>query len=128
MDFLEAVKTCPHLASPAMLARADTDGKWVMHKHHAVMNRALMEVPFVPGSRLIINAPFQHGKSELGTHYFPAWTLLLQPLTRILMNGHGETFSTTWGSKVKDTIDRFGPEQGVNLKEDTQAKGEWKIA
>lgn len=38
-----------------------------------------------------------------------------------------EGFACGFGGKVKDIVDKFGPEIGVFLKEDTKAKGEWVI-
>lgn len=63
MDLNEALQQCPHLASPAALARADLGTKFLLPRHLAALNKELVEVPFVSGgARLIVNLPFQHGK------------------------------------------------------------------
>lgn len=123
----EAALLCPHLASPAMLARADTNGKWQMARHLSAMNRELMDIAFGVNERLIINLPFQVGKSWLCSHYFPAWVLLLFPETRIILATHSDHYAATFGSKVREVIKRFGGPHGINLREDTKAKNEWVI-
>lgn len=80
-----------------------------------------------PNSRTAINIPFQHGKSMLGSIYFPAWVLLLWPDTRIALASYEESFACNFGGKVKDVVDKWGPALGIHLKGDTRAKGEWVI-
>lgn len=80
-----------------------------------------------PNSRTAINIPFQHGKSWLGSIYFPAWVLLNWPETRVALASYEEGFACGFGGKVKDVVERWGPEFGIRLKQDTHAKGEWVI-
>ena len=63
----------------------------------------------------------------LGSIYFPAWVLLLWPDTRIALASYEESFACNFGGKVKDIVDKFGPDLGIFLKSDTRAKGEWVI-
>lgn len=92
-----------------------------------MMNNALVRAWRTPNSRLAINVPFQHGKSWLGSVYFPAWVLLLWPETRIALGSYEESFATNFGGKVRDVIKKFGPPFGINVRTDTDAKGEWVI-
>ncbi len=80
-----------------------------------------------PNSRTAINVPFQHGKSWLGSIYFPAWVLLRWPETRVALGSYEESFACSFGAKVRDVVNRFGPALGVQLRDDTNAKGEWVI-
>lgn len=127
MSLSDFINDAPHLMSPAALAIADSAGKYTVPPHIAYLNRALMDIPFTPASRVIVNCPFQHGKSTTCSHYFPAWVLLLFPETRIILASMEEEFAAGWGAKVKDTVDRFGKEHGIHLRQDTKAKGEWVI-
>jgi len=127
MDVLEAIHRCPHLASPAALASADTGGKWKMARHLSVINRTLMDVGFGLVDRVGVHLPFQHGKSWLCSHYFPAWLLLLFPHMRIALASYEEKYSGTFGRKVKDVIQRFGSPHGITLRQDTKSKNEWSI-
>ena len=62
MNVLEAIKLCPHLASPAALASADTNGKWKMARHLSVINRELMNVGFGLTDRVGVHLPFSARK------------------------------------------------------------------
>lgn len=127
MDLSEAEKLCPHLISPATLARADTNNKWVPARHLMLMTKALVEAWYTPNSRTALIVPFQHGKSVLGSVYFPAWVLLRWPETRIALASYEEGFASKFGAAVRDVINRFGGASGVQLREDSNAKGEWVI-
>jgi predicted phage terminase large subunit-like protein len=125
LDFL---REFPHLASPAMLAHADTGGKFTLPAHLAKLNEALIEAWNTPNGRLASNFPFQHGKSLLCSVYFPAWVLLLNPTTRIVLASYGEQFSGSFGMKVREVIERWGRPLGVSLRPDARSKNEWVIA
>lgn len=127
MNFVEAAKTCPHLISPATLALADSNGKWKFPKHIQHMTKALVQAWFTPNSRTALTVPFQHGKSGLGSVYFPAWVLLNWPETRIALASYEEGFASGFGARVRDVIEKFGGPSGVVLREDTNSKGEWAI-
>lgn len=122
-----ALQQLPHLVSPAHLAVADTGGKWTPAAHLKVTNRALVRAWQTANSRTAINIPFQHGKSWLGSIYFPAWVLLRWPSTRVMLGSYEESFACNFGSKVRDVVQRFGPALGVELRRDTNAKGEWVV-
>jgi predicted phage terminase large subunit-like protein len=121
----ETLLRWPHLASPAALGRADMGAKWVLPPHLALLNHELMQAWATPDARLMVNVAYRHGKSYLSSHYFPAWALLLWPETRFIFVSHSDSFSALYGSKVKNTIERFGRELGVSLQKDSRAKAEW---
>lgn len=123
----EAIKKCRHLISPAHLANDDTFGRWKPVPHLRITNNALVKAWLTPNSRLAINFPFQHGKSMLGSIYFPAWVLLNWPRTRIGLGSYEEGFACGFGGKVRDVVNKYGGEFGISLKEDSKAKGEWVI-
>src|SRR5688572_3209212 len=125
MTPMQALQTVPHLISPAHLAMADTNGKWKAAPHLREINKQLVRAWRTPNSRTAINVPFQHGKSWLGSIYFPAWVLLRWPETRIALASYEEGFASNFGGKVKDIVDKYGPELGIRVKTDTRAKGEW---
>ena len=91
------------------------------------INDALVEAWKTPNSRTAITVPFQHGKSILGSVYFPAWVLLRWPTMRVALASYEEGFAAGFGGKVRDVVQRFGPALGINVKDDTSAKGEWVI-
>lgn len=127
MNIQDVLTQFPHLASPAALARADMGMKFLLPPHLELINRELMKAWATPDSRTAINLPFGHGKSVIASQYFPAWVMLLWPDTRIIMIGATEALATSFGGKVKDVVARFGPDLGINLREDSQAKGRWNV-
>jgi hypothetical protein len=123
----EALSRFPHLASPAHLAVADTNGAFQCPPHILFLNRELVRASTTPEARLGINWPPQHGKSWLASQYFPAWYLLLYPQTRIILASYGQGYSNTFGMKVKDVLEKWGGELGITLRKDAKAKDEWVI-
>lgn len=122
----------PWLASPAHLAYADTNGKWIGYKHLLFLNEQLSAAGLTAAGygdvkRLGVHLPFQHGKTWLASKYFPAWVLLLFPWLRIIVASHSEDYSVTIGRDVREVVERFGSLSGVKLRQDTKAKGEWIV-
>ncbi len=121
------VRDWPHLTSPAALAKADTNGNWRCRPHHDLINRALLRVAGGQTTRLGIHIPFQHGKTTLASEYYVAWTLLLNPGTRVMLGSHSASFSEERGANVREIIKRHGGPFNVHLRDDTNAKGNWRI-
>lgn len=93
-----------------------------------MISNKLVQAWRTANSRTAINVPFQHGKSWLGSVYFPAWVLLLWPDTRIAIVSYEESFACNqFGAKIREIANEFGPAFGINLRTDTNAKGEWVI-
>ena len=105
----------------------DSNGKWKPFPHLVAISNLLVEAWRTPDSRVAINVPFQHGKSWLGSAYFPAWVLLLWPETRIALASYHDGYAASWGAKVRDIVRKYGPDLGIEIRTDTDAKGEWVI-
>lgn len=124
---LDAVHAYPWLANPASLARVDTDDQYKVPPHLEALQRELQRVSYSQTKRLVVNVPFGHGKSLMSSLYWPAWHLLLFPKTRFIMIGHGTEFASDWGGKVRDLLQKYGPEIGVYLRSDSRSKTDWEI-
>jgi predicted phage terminase large subunit-like protein len=128
MDLATFLHAFPHLATPAHLAAADQPGKFRLPRHLAVVNKELIQAVAVPsGGRLMINMPYQHGKTTLASHYFPAWYLLTRPEKRVTLVSSDHKFAEMYGSRVREIVDTFGDPLGVRLRADTKAKRQWTI-
>lgn len=90
-------------------------------------SNVLVKSWLTPNSRTAITFPFQHGKSLLGSIYFPAWVILNWPETRIGLASYEESFAANFGGKVRDVVNKYGPRIGVKIRTDTAAKGEWVV-
>lgn len=127
MDLGQLIEKYPYMASPAALAMADMGEKFVFTPFHKRLDRELIEYAFGDTMRLMLNVPFQLGKTTLTTIYNTAWKLLWKPDNQFLIIGAEEEFSWGWGGKIKSVIEKFGPSHGITLKADTRAKGWWQI-
>lgn len=72
--------------------------------------------------------PPRHGKSEFISKYFPAWFLGTFPDRRVILAGHEADFAMTWGRKVRDLLQEFGPSVfGVGVRRDSTAANRWTV-
>lgn len=55
-------------------------------------------------TRLIINIPPRHGKTEMITKCFPAWVLGKKPDTKIIVTGYSSTLTQQFSLEAKDIV------------------------
>lgn len=118
-------------ATPAGWARYASGGTWKAAPHLLVLNRILMAA--VAGekwaSRVIVEMPPRHGKSEFLSGYFPSWFLGLYPDKKLVLASYEQSLAATWGQRNRDLMEAYGPDVfGVRVRQDSQAKNDWKIA
>lgn len=88
---------------------------WRPAKHLEMLSEKLVDVVMGRCPRLIITMPPRHGKSELTSHWFPAWYLELFPHKRIILTSYEAEFAASWGGKVRETIQRNYPRLTVRF-------------
>lgn len=72
--------------------------------------------------------PPRHGKSELCSHYLPAWFLGTFPSRRVILSSYEADFAARWGRKARGTIERYGREFfGVRVSQSSSAANRWDI-
>lgn len=71
--------------------------------------------------------PPRHGKSELSSHYFPAWFLSRFRDRSVMLASYSGDYATEWGRKVRQTLEQH-PELRVRLNPDSKAAGRWNTA
>jgi predicted phage terminase large subunit-like protein len=71
-----------------------------------LVSRELLEQGY---AGLIVEMPPRHGKSELCSHYFPAWYLGAFPEHRFVLASYEASFAATWGRKARDTFEEWTP-------------------
>lgn len=77
---------------------------------------------------LIIEEPPRHGKSELCSHYFPAWYLGAFPDERVVLCSYEADFAATWGRKARNTLERYGPDLfNTVVNRRSSAADRWEI-
>lgn len=79
-------------------------------------------------SRVIIEMPPRHGKSEFVSGYFPAWYTGLHPDRKVALASYESGLASTWGQRNRDLLEAYGPGLfGVQVRQDSQAKNDWKL-
>jgi predicted phage terminase large subunit-like protein len=70
--------------------------------------------------------PPRHGKSELGSKYFPAWFLGRNPDLRVILTSYQAQFASEWGEKVRDILEDVGPEYfEMQVRSDHRGADDW---
>ena len=120
----------PALASPAGFARMATNGHWRAAPHLLLLNRVLMAAAAGErwASRVIIQMPPRHGKSELVSGHFPAWYLGMYPDRKVVLASYEHDLAASWGQKNRDLLEAHGPSLfGVRVRQDSAAKNRWTL-
>jgi len=78
-----------------------SDGAWIPYNWSKFLAWEIQKALHKGGARILVNAPPQHGKSELISHWLPTWYLDTYPTKRVILGSYGDDFSSTWGYKVR---------------------------
>ena len=79
-------------------------------------------------TRLIINMPPRHTKSEFASYFLPAWMIGNDPKLKIIQATHTAELAVRFGRKTKNLIDSAEYREIFNtrLQEDSKAAGRWE--
>ncbi|MBW1998600.1 MAG: phage terminase large subunit [Deltaproteobacteria bacterium] len=77
------------------------------------------------GGRIIVTMPPRHGKSELVSHWTPAWYLHNWPQEKVILTTYEADYSLSWGRKVRNTL-TYNDEIRTYLAKDSKAAGAWE--
>ena len=117
-------------ATPVGWARYASGGTWKAAPHLLLLNRVLMAAAAGEkwASRVIIQMPPRHGKSEFVSGYFPSWYLGMYPERKIVLASYEATLAGTWGQRNRDVMEAYGNEVfGVRVRQDSSAKNNWHL-
>jgi hypothetical protein len=97
-------------------------------RHFEIMSNAFERIAKGELTRLIINMPPRHGKSEMASYLLPAWFLGLYPDKKIMQFSHSSELAETFGRKVRNLVDsdkyhEIFPE--TKLSKDSTAAARW---
>ena len=81
-------------------------------------------------TRLIVNMPPRHTKSEFASYLLPAWMVGRDPKLKIIQATHPGELAVRFGRKAKNLIDSedYGKIFKTRLQEDSKAAGRWETA
>jgi len=79
-------------------------------------------------TRVIINMPPRHTKSEFASYLFPSWFLGNNPHKKVIQTSHTAELATGFGRKVRNLVDGGDYKkifEDVELQADSKAAGRW---
>ena len=81
-------------------------------------------------TRLIVNMPPRHTKSEFASYLLPSWMVGRDPKLKIIQTTHNSELAVRFGRKSKHLIDSEEYKKIFNttLQEDSKAAGRWETA
>jgi predicted phage terminase large subunit-like protein len=79
-------------------------------------------------SRVIIQMPPRHGKSEFCSSYFPSWYIGMHPDDPVILASYADTLAAGFGQRNRDLLDAHGLDLfGIRVRGDSSAKANWRI-
>jgi len=98
--------------------------------HHRHVAQKFNDLATGKITRLIINMPPRHTKSEFASFLLPAWMVGRQPKLKIIQATHTGELAIRFGRKAKHLIDseEYSKIFKTRLQEDSKAAGRWETA
>ena len=96
------------ILSPILLAKTATDNQYSAPAHIRLMESEILSGLASGSSRIIVNMPPRHGKSEFISKFLPAWYLMNFPDRRVILTSYESTFAMSWSRKVRELIATLG--------------------
>jgi len=97
--------------------------------HHKKVAKQFEKLAANPGSRIIVNMPPRHTKSEFASYLLPAWLIGKNPTLKIIQTTHTAELAVRFGRKVRNLMEldlykAIFPD--VELRVDSKAAGRWE--
>ena len=98
--------------------------------HHRHISEKFNKLARGEISRLIVNMPPRHTKSEFASYLLPAWMVGRDPKLKIIQVTHTGELAIRFGRKAKHLIDSEDYHKifDTRLQEDSKAAGRWETA
>ena len=104
--------------------------EFIEGSHHRHIAKKFNKLATGEITRLIVNMPPRHTKSEFASFLLPAWMVGRNPKLKIIQATHTGELAIRFGRKAKHLID--SPEYSkifdTTLQEDSKAAGRWETA
>ena len=97
--------------------------------HHKQVAKKFEKLATNRGSRIIVNMPPRHTKSEFASYLLPAWLIGKNPKLKIIQTTHTAELAVRFGRKVRNLMELDLCKQifpDVDLKADSKAAGRWE--
>ncbi len=115
-------------ATPGSFACSIHPGRWSMFPHLRLLDRALTDIARGKLSRLVVQMPPRHGKSTLGSQFFPAWYLGTFPDRQVILTSATNELALDFSMAARDIFREHGPSVfGVRLRDTARARHRWQV-
>ena len=104
---------------------------FIQGSHNKQVARRFETLAKTPGSRLIVNMPPRHTKSEFASYLLPAWLIGKNPELKIIQTTHTAELAVRFGRKVRNLMEMQEYREvfpDVDLRADSKAAGRWETA
>ena len=104
--------------------------EFVEGSHHRHIAEKFNKLATGEITRLIVNMPPRHTKSEFASYLLPAWMVGRNPKLKIIQATHTGELAIRFGRKAKNLIDseEYAKIFQTRLQEDSKAAGRWETA
>ena len=104
--------------------------EFVEGAHHRHIAKKFNDLANGKISRLIVNMPPRHTKSEFASYLLPSWMVGRNPKLKIIQATHTGELAIRFGRKAKHLIDSedYAKIFKTTLQEDSKAAGRWETA
>lgn len=104
------------------------DPTYLWPKHIRYLADALQKVERGEITRLVIECPPRHGKSQLTSKVFPSWYLGRNPDHRLVLASHTSSLAKTNSRDVRNALLEHGPGVfGISVATDSAAVDKWDL-
>lgn len=100
---------------------------WDRAKHLDLLNEWIVSLESDNRDSIMVSMPPRHGKSELLSFWYPVWLITHNPLLQVMFITYGGEFAAQWGARVRNFIQEFGDEFGVEIRTDTASRTRWEL-
>ena len=102
---------------------------FIKGSHHLKVAEKFEQLSKNPGSRIIVNMPPRHTKSEFASYLLPAWLIGKNPALKIIQTTHTAELAVRFGRKVRNLMELKEYKEifpDVELRVDSKAAGRWE--
>ncbi len=123
-NFLNTAEIVRATMTPGAFACSVQPRRWGMYPHLRLLDRALTDLARGKMNRLIVQMPPRHGKSTLGSQYFPAWYLGTFPERNVILTSATDELALDFSASARDLLSEHGPGVfGVQMR--ARARHRW---
>ena len=104
---------------------------FIQGSHHKQVAKRFETLAKTPGSRLIVNMPPRHTKSEFASYLLPAWLIGKNPELKIIQTTHTAELAVRVGRKGRNLMEMQEYREvfpDVDLRADSKAAGRWETS